>query len=412
MAYVADPYRDEEERAAAQGQPAAPQALSMGRGTAPAPAGASLASPGQPATPAPQQGRFADFQRVFRANQGGATEAANQLAQGVEKQGTDAEAARTGLVDRFNTGLNAGTPAGARPQASFGAAAGPQLSPEQVLAQRAAPKAASVGAPTLAREVAATQAGARYAGPDSIADDKEFAGTVAQTRAAENRANAIGTSAGRQALVGELGGTRGQNRLDAALLGQAGGERFRGLRERFGGLTGKLGEAGASSQVAAGDARTAVARYAGQGRGALERYGKLDAAPAGSAEGTGPLRGGTTIADRFIADHPGERDKGQFTVPKGTSDQAGKLYDGNVYGAMVQHEPALGARFQSAFADDPAAGAAVWASMTMEEASAVVNMGTQQAIEWLQGRYRDLGGAANASKRTEHGEGLAGTPQK
>jgi hypothetical protein len=195
MAYFPKPEDDEQESPTTAGTSAI------------APAAAPQAAPqAAPAPAAPTgSGRFVNFARFLDANRGAAQQTAGRVAQGVERLGGEARAARTQAQSEFDQQPGAASLSGV---AGYGAA------------QRTA-------------------------------------------NAAQDAANATATGGGLGALMQRPGYGSGLRRLDQALVGAEGAQRFSGLRDKYGGLARDLDSANAES-AKVGEQRSADAAAAEQ----------------------------------------------------------------------------------------------------------------------------------------------------
>lgn len=115
----------------------------------------------------------------------------------------------------------------------------------------------------------------QYAGPRGLSDVGgvgAYDALLGRADAAERAANRVGDYYGRQAqlqgLFGQTGAyTPGQQRLDSALSGIAGAERFGQLQSRWGNLYGQAQQADAMARTDAAERTTAS-------EAAAQRYGK------------------------------------------------------------------------------------------------------------------------------------------
>lgn len=192
----------------------------------------------------------------------------------------------------------------------------------------------------------------QYAGPRGLSDVGgvgAYDALLGRADAAERAANRVGDYYGRQAqlqgLFGQTGAyTPGQQRLDSALSGIAGADRFGQLQSRWGGLYGQAQQADAT-------ARTDAAERTAASAAAAERYGR-------DAEGyrTRQRQAETERIDRETADDLGAdaRERRQRTrgvgsscpapwVPillaDGSTKPAGEISVGDV--VRTQHEESL-----------------------------------------------------------------------
>lgn len=425
MAFIPDPLKksDEEE---ANGAPA-PAAPVGGVG------GAPPVAPGTPgAAPAVRPAsRWANFSQVFAANQGGAQQAGNALADSVQKQGQQAQAGLGALQGDFGKAVGAGgtmpvaqgaltTPIPTRtapppPVSTVPAPAVRQL-PQQTQAEPGAPVArnAKTGVATIDRTPTKgsleADAAQKYTGPNSLADQKGFGELVGQTDRAQQAANQLGSGAGRQALLqrqvgANQGYSRGQSRLDSALLGAASGDRFGALRRQFGGLSKGLTDAAAASQGLAGQARANAERYAGAAQGKLDEAERLkNAAPLNKPYA--PPAPPDTRKDKSYEDYltMGAQEiiktVGKHLSPidlmldianggKTVIDARTKSYEGGSGASDSASAKAALNAFKLLKGDDVARK--VYDSMTAEELADLEGMGEFDAGKWLLGRAAGLG---------------------
>lgn len=201
----------------------------------PAPGAPGMAPIGEPAPVAgaqPAASRFVGFGRYLAANRDAARGMVDRVAKGIEDKGA---AVQQGLA-----------------------------SAQQQMQQAAAPPTAYVDADQRAGDAPMAHdadqwaaLNAQYTGPNSLSGTDGWDATQSNALAAQDEANATQSEGGLGALTG--GQTSGGRRLNSALLGAAGAERFAGLRERFGKLTDGLSAANTASMAQADAARSRIA---------------------------------------------------------------------------------------------------------------------------------------------------------
>lgn len=182
--------------------------------------------------------RFVNFSRFLNANRDAAQQSAERVAGGIEGQANDLEPQIDAAQNTFNRGVQAGTPTLA--SAWSGQKNGTTFEP------------AVGGYAPMGRNDVRALTNAQYGGPASIADNKGWGTLTERAQRAGDSANATGTAGGLGALMGRRTG------LDTALVGNTGADRFSGLRQRLGGISGRLREMTAASEKTATDAKAGV----------------------------------------------------------------------------------------------------------------------------------------------------------
>ena len=244
---------------------------------------------GMASTPDSNGSGFVNWDQYFNANAQGAKNTANQLADtagnaafkanadinaGEQRFGQMASAAsvNTGAVPTISGHLNqAYDPSAPLPNAGATDTGNPESN---------VPAAAPTPDPnTITEEEAAGRAKTPQFVPGSLLDAQFNGGgqklSDEVTQAGEG-VDALQKTEGRQVLLQKMGDNRGESVLDAALTGRAGGNSFRDLAQKYGGL-GKALDAANSRTAALGtqtnqDRQGSAARYAD----AIEGKRKVD----------------------------------------------------------------------------------------------------------------------------------------
>jgi hypothetical protein len=275
--------------------------------------GGALAPGGvqQPAAPAQPQGPSTDFvswDRILAANKDAAKGAADKMAGGLQKGAQDVQSKLAGAQANFGKAVSAGTPAGTQqapttsvpPSNSFGQ---PTKTPSPAAATRI-----PSGDPRRVRpkqQPAVTDA--KYTGPNALSEDAGWGDILSGGRDAQGRLAATSQrredgslqgDSGIEALLQEEaqgGYTRGQSRMDAALLGSQGRGRFDELRKEYGGLLGQVGDADKASLVQSGAAKEQVAASNARGVAAnaeaARKAKEVEATAAAKSRGPNTLEG-------------------------------------------------------------------------------------------------------------------------
>lgn len=289
MAYLIKPQVEEQELRSPGTAPAGTLAPSMGTAPAEAPRDGAASSGGD----------FIAFDRYFAANRDAANQAAGQLAGTAQRS---AQAAQQGLQtaqNQFTQGLEGGMGQSATGVSVQG--------PTQMAMANRERRFGAVGAapatnPAISIAEAQKRAQQTYTGPGSLADTQGYGAAYDAAKKAQEQTQALGSVSGREAMLREAAGgkgagaagtraqgyTQGASRLDSALTGRAGGNRFRELRSQYGGLTRALDEANAESarqaQEASGATATAAGQYGQLAQAAEEQDNALRAARAQGAQ--------------------------------------------------------------------------------------------------------------------------------
>jgi hypothetical protein len=292
MAYVLE---DEEEKKR-QGP------AGFGAGGLPTLGAAGTSAPVTPASksPAPAQTGtgFVGWDQILSANKDASAARAGEMAEGMEAAGKQVKEKQTAAQQRFDEGVQAGTPAprhGAQATPSgpsapnaFGqptstprVAAAPQPT-QGAFRPATAPANFNHAAPvTNAGERAAAQAdvNARYDGPQALSDDAQWEDILNAGRDVESRIGSTQTPGGLEALVQEKAPQLGSggSRMDAALLGATGQRRFDELRKEYGGLLGGLKGADAASRARTGAIQGGMAERSQSARGAISAFDASEA---------------------------------------------------------------------------------------------------------------------------------------
>lgn len=253
-----------------------------------------LGQSGTPAAPQSTGGtgspsKFVNFDRYFNANKDAAMAGADRLAGGVAKR---ADAATTGL-ENYNTGFQSAVKSGTpvyggetgywveRPEQAAGT--DPNNYTTDVRQQTwetsqpganayATRRQGLVVQPTaeqpatrptkpdnaLTRDELKAKSTTGYSGPNWYSEWDGYSKVAGDVGKAASESKALGDPRKLQGLVQQYGGatTQGGARFDTALLGAAGGQKFRDVADRYAGLEKKLAEYTTAGDAAAGVGRT------------------------------------------------------------------------------------------------------------------------------------------------------------
>ncbi len=180
---------------------------------------------------------FVNWDQYFNSNAQGAKNDANALA---GSAGSAAGKAQNDIVSgekAFNEAATAGTNTGEM-SPTIGGSLNHPYDPFASGNQQLGPQLTSV-------EQATQKAHSGYSAPGSLLE-AQFGGTNSgqklsdEVEHANQGIGALQTNEGRQALFQNRGDTLGESQLDAALTGQAGGQSFRALAQKYGGLQNAL----------------------------------------------------------------------------------------------------------------------------------------------------------------------------
>lgn len=289
MAYEIKPFKDEEEKQA--GGLGGGPVVSTGAAPMPAhrqPASMTAAAAGgayAPGTPSAPGSKFVNFDRVLNANKDVATRNANDLADDFENKGNRAWQTVQGKVAEFNQQVG---PYGTARQpttltSNLGRGGGRTVdsaspkAPIGLIAGNANPNQPKVSIDTLSnyeivsKDEAARRANAQYTGPRSLGDVEGGNQAIVDAQKAFGMASGLtndnNLAAAIQGKFGSMVGTGG-NRMDSALIGATGGERFSAMGDKFKKLDAALGQAqtdaSAKGQKAEADARAKAEYWKGQ----------------------------------------------------------------------------------------------------------------------------------------------------
>lgn len=198
--------------------------------------------------------RFVNFSRFLNANRDAAQQSAERVAGGIEGQANDLEPQIEASQKTFNAGVQAGTP-------------------KEVGMYGNRPFDSALGMYTpMARNDVQSLASAQYGGPTSIAQNTGWGALTNRAQQAGDAANATGTAGGLGALMGRHIG------LDTATVGAAGADRFAALRQRLGGISGRLRDMTTASEQAAAAAKQNVDAARGWAQNAQTGFETADAA--------------------------------------------------------------------------------------------------------------------------------------
>ncbi len=276
--------------------------------------------PAPPNQRAPVAGsRFVDYSYLFGLNQGKAQQSAQRMAARAEAAAAEAQARLKGAQKAFTERAQAGSgtdytgqqyelPARVAPE-GIGNQTAKWGSSRQGLAgtpQRASPV-------PLTPEKVAMYAAQKYTGPGSLTDVPGYDELASSSLAAQNRATSLGTQEGLQALLAEdnpyAGGytvlpevTSGKERWDAAMLGTAGGDAFRDIAKRYGGLVKGVETANVTAKAKADAAREHTAAEALEWKGLYDKgVPKREPIELQSVGGNGVLlRGDSDVTQRDL----------------------------------------------------------------------------------------------------------------
>ncbi len=249
--------------------------------------------------------RFVNFTQYLNANKDSAAAQAQALARSVSAHGQAAQTDLAGAQQKFSAGVQAGSGSGNAVQggptakskagqvpgaqtggggkysvlpsalaSSPGSGSAPVMNtgltpPATPTSPSGAPlgkgQSALEGVPqrgsdpmTVSRAQADARAKESYTGPAGLyeQDPTGFSGLMGRTQQAQDEAQALGSGTGLQGLMhARSGGTAGQNRFDAGLMGATGGQAFQDLAQRYGKLNDALNGAQSRSVQNADEAR-------------------------------------------------------------------------------------------------------------------------------------------------------------
>lgn len=204
----------------------------------------NTAQGGTPKSPPGVGTGFVGFDRYFQANRQGAQQMADRVAGGVQQQAQQAQQAIKGAQDTF--------------------------------AKKAQQDALTYDPNANWADVEARADSGDYAGPKTWKDaGVDVAGVSDKVVAAQGQVANLGTTGGRAALLRESyrsgPSTSGGSALDAALMGQAGGQRFAELQGYYGGIGQELKDAQAGTTAIYDAASAEHAQARDQYRGDLAK---------------------------------------------------------------------------------------------------------------------------------------------
>ncbi len=256
--------------------------------TSPAPPGTAPPSmTGSPQVSAPNQrapvagSRFVDYSYLFGLNAGKAQESARRMAARAQASAAEAEARLKGAQAAYAERVKAGSGTDYEGQ-DF---ARPNPGEDRIIAPMAdawrepydtsrsqtlgTSRQGLTGTPQrgpIAPEKIAALAAQTYGGPNELTELPGYDELASSALTAQNRTGALASQEGLQALLMEdnpnHGGyavspesVSGKSRWDAAMLGSAGGDNFRELAKRYGGLVKGVEQANVASRAQADAAR-------------------------------------------------------------------------------------------------------------------------------------------------------------
>jgi len=243
-------------------------------------------------------GRFVNFGTWFDLNKDAATRQANQLGDVAEAAGNKSASALKSTQDKFGAGLQGGQTYGGETinntgfttgPNGWGVATGSRGGIGMAGGTPSAPGGQLVSTPgEMTRDQAAAKAATPYGGKMSLEDQAgptSWADMLSGARSAAQGAKQLGTDTGRQAAIdkyyantgsftGSGGGTSGNSRLDAALTGVAGQDRFNSLGQKFGGLENSFTAANDASKPLGQAAKDSSDFAQQQYQGAVDAYDK------------------------------------------------------------------------------------------------------------------------------------------
>lgn len=240
--------------------------------------------------------RFVDYGYLFGLNQGKAQQSAARMTARAEAAAAEAEARLKGAQSAFAekvkegsgtdyTGQEMANPNPGKPGLPVDTSWRRPFGSRREKISFGTSRQGLTGTPQrayLTPEKVAELAAQEYGGPSSLIDLPGYDELTAATLGAQTRATSLGTQEGLQALLAEdnagLGGygtlptgTSGKSRWDAAMLGSAGGDNFRELAKRYGGLVKGLESANVASAADVDKARVHTAAEAAEWKAMKEK---------------------------------------------------------------------------------------------------------------------------------------------
>ncbi len=239
MAYIADPDEDEK-KADAEETNALTGAVPAAGGASSSPQRTNKASP--PTSTSPE---FVSFDQYYGANQSAAENSANQLASSASASADKVETDIDKASSDFRTGLGLAPP----PKFEIPTGGGTLSTKAREPAKYEIPTDGGVSStprasttftareptPTVTAAPTRTVSDKKYTGPGSLLD-AQFGDLSGGAEHADQQIASLQTPEGIQAAMQGASSGGVSDGLDAALVGRAGGQSFRDLKEKYGSL--------------------------------------------------------------------------------------------------------------------------------------------------------------------------------
>ncbi len=266
--------------------------LSGASKAAPSSGAPAAAVPAQPKNTGPtnSSGRFINFQQYFAPNAKAAGGMVNRLANPLDEAGTKVEK-DTATTSSGNAAAIAGGvvqgPSSNETIQSFSNPDQPGYTWQEASVTNPTHRPADPGPDQVTRDQARENAGKTYSGPKADAINSGYDALQSAAQKNQEKLGLTKDEAGVQTLLRDSTNSpysSGASRLDGALTGAAQGDTFTNLRNRFGGLVGKVSDARKSNLDAAGAAVTTSEANAGSWKALGDTFDAVDAASATKAE--------------------------------------------------------------------------------------------------------------------------------
>ncbi len=286
MPYVPN-YTDEEEKDAANAMggagSAAPQATAAmqapGMAPAPAPGGAALTG-----------SRFVNFDKLMSANQSTSDRISNEVTTKAKDAYGKAREGVGNASSAFQAGVNSGslgpTKAVETYKSPYTVATTAKPVGGSVVTSHSAGLQQPAAVPGAMNIADARKLSTKtYSGPESLASMAGYGDALQFARTADDYTGNVGTNAGREAIIQrDYGVGRGQgSKLDAALMGAAGGRGFQDL-SRFAGFAKQIEAANADSIAEAARAKADTASAATGYKNQVDQYDAFARGDAAAAQ--------------------------------------------------------------------------------------------------------------------------------